>query len=152
MIYREREKKPRLIIYNDDCRNVLKRLYGVRNAVVVTDPPFNIGYHYRGYNDRMKETEYYGMLTDILQNVPSIIIHYPEQLHRITLESGVVPSKVVSWVYNSNTAKQHRDIGFYNVSPNFKNVLQPYKNPNDKRVMELVKNGKLGGDSMIGGM
>lgn len=152
MIYRERGKKATLTIINDDCRNVEKMLYSVNNAVVVTDPPFNIGYHYRGYKDRMKEADYYDMLSNIVRNVPSIIIHYPEQLHRLTLESGVVPSKVVSWVYNSNTAKQHRDIGFYNVIPNFKNVLQPYKNPNDKRVKQLVKNGKLGGGYMIGGM
>lgn len=97
MIYRERTKKPMVTIINDDCRAVGKRLYGIDNAIVVTDPPFNIGYHYRGYKDRMNENDYYAMLSSIVQNMPSIIIHYPEQLHRLTLESGIVPSKVVSW-------------------------------------------------------
>lgn len=58
------------------------------------------------------------------------------------MRMGVAPTKVVSWVYNSNTAKQHRDIAFYNVTPDFRKVKQPYKNPNDKRVQELIKQGK----------
>ena len=51
---------------------------------------------------------------------------------------------MVSWIYNSNTAKQHRDIAFYNIKPNFNNVRQPYKNLNDKRIQERIKNGCLG--------
>ena len=50
----------------------------------------------------------------------------------------------MSWVYNSNTAKQHRDIAFYGVSPNFNQVRQPYKNPNDKRIKQRIAEGKTG--------
>ena len=115
------------------------------NVVVVTDPPFNIGYHYKDYHDRMDESEYFGMLKKIVTQFKTVLIHYPEQLHRVTLETGIVPSRVVSWVYNSNTAKQHRDIGFYGIEPNFKNVLQPYKNPNDKRIQKRINMGIRGG-------
>ena len=58
---------------------------------------------------------------------------------------GVAPQKVVSWVYNSNTAKQHRDIGFWGIKPDFRKVTQPYKNPTDKRIKERISMGILGG-------
>ena len=48
-------------------------------------------------------------------------------------------------MYNSNTAKQHRDIAFFGVKPDFKKVIQPYKNPNDKRIQERIARGILGG-------
>ena len=54
------------------------------------------------------------------------------------------PERVVSWVYNSNTAKQHRDIAFYDVKPDFKKVRQPYKNLNDKRIQQRIAEGKTG--------
>lgn len=71
-------------------------------------------------------------------------IHYPESLHELTLRMGESPKRVVSWVYNSNTGKQHRDIAFYGVSPNFNQVRQPYKNPNDKRIQKRIAEGKTG--------
>ena len=75
---------------------------------------------------------------------PSVIIHYPEQLYKIAFEMGVLPQRVVSWVYNSNTARQHRDIAFFNVKPDFKKVRQPYKNLNDKRIQKRIADGKTG--------
>lgn len=73
-----------------------------------------------------------------------MVIHYPEQLFKIAKEIDDVPEKVVSWVYNSNTSKQHRDIAFFNVSPDFSKVRQPYKNLNDKRIQERIAKGCLG--------
>lgn len=112
---------------------------------VVTDPPFNIGYHYNEYKDNMKDNEYYQMLVNIVKNYPTVMIHYPEALHKLSVLSNKVPSKVVSWVYNSNTAKQHRDIAFYDIMPSFKNAWQPYKNPTDKRIQKRIANGSKGG-------
>ena len=110
--------------------------------VVVTDPPFNVGYHYRGYRDRMSETDYYAMIAEVTQLTPSVIIHYPEQMHRLSIEKGEVPERVVAWTYNSNTAKQHRDVAFYGIKPDFTRVKQPYKNPNDKRIKKRIAEGK----------
>jgi DNA modification methylase len=45
-------------------------------------------------------------------------------------------------VYNSNTGKQHRDIAFYGVKPEFVNRGEEYKNPKDKRVMKLIARGR----------
>ena len=54
---------------------------------------------------------------------------------------GVVPDKVVSWIYNSNLPRQHRDIAFFGIKPNFNQVIQPYKNPNDKRIKNSNNEG-----------
>lgn len=131
-------------LYNGNCMDVLKQINIPDNAIVVTDPPFNIGYHYNQYKDNMDDDEYYGMLTFLLDIAPCVFIHYPEALYKLSVLSGKIPNRVVSWVYNSNTAKQHRDIAFYGVKPNFNQVKQPYKNPNDKRIKQRIADGKLG--------
>lgn len=110
--------------------------------VIVTDPPFNIGYHYNNYKDNMDSQEYYEMLGDVFQYSPFVVIHYPEEIYKIAFQVGEFPDKVVSWVYNSNTAKQHRDIAFFGVKPDFKQYGQPYKNPTDKRIMQRIADGK----------
>lgn len=138
-------------IFNIDCLEFLKsdeleNLIKEKKAIIVTEPPFNIGYHYNSYKDKMKEDEYYKWLVKILtaKEIPFIIIHYPESLYKLSLHLNKTPERVVSWIYNSNTARQHRDIAFFGITPDFKKVLQPYKNPNDKRIKERIKNGKTG--------
>lgn len=145
MIYKPQLKVPNIHFVNDDFRNQIDSIYQIQNIIVVTDPPFNIGYHYREYRDKMNENEYFEMLVGILKMFPSVIIHYPEMLHKLSIISGIVPEKVVAWVYNSNTAKQHRDVAWYNIKPSFVNAWQEYKNPNDKRIKERIKNGSKGG-------
>lgn len=132
-------------IINGDCNEVfVDVLRSYENIIVVSDPPFNIGYHYNKYHDKMNEDDYYKMLGFLFGSTPSVVIHYPEALYRLAHQIGKVPEKVVSWVYNSNTAKQHRDIAFFDVTPNFNAVRQPYKNPNDKRIKKLIASGKTG--------
>ena len=130
-------------LYNQNCREIIKSIKP-ENCIIVTDPPFNVGYHYNSYNDRMPETEYFKMLDEVLQG-QFVVIHYPEEIYKIAIQKGIAPQKVVSWVYNSNTGKQHRDIAFFNIKPDFTKVRQPYKNPNDKRIAERIKNGAGGG-------
>lgn len=139
-------------IYNDDCLNFMKskvftELIKNRKICIVTDPPFNVGYHYNSYKDNMKENDYYNFLNKIftMYNIPFVVIHYPESLYKISFETKTMPEKVVSWVYNSNTAKQHRDIAFFKIKPNFEKVRQPYKNLNDKRIKERIERGIRGG-------
>jgi DNA modification methylase len=116
-----------------------------KKAVIVTDPPFNIGYKYLDYKDRMKEDDYYKMLSELFEyHIPVVLVHYPESMHKVSIKVGEAPEKVVSWVYNSNTRKQHRDIAFYRIVPDFSKVTQPYKNPNDKRVKKLIEKGRKG--------
>lgn len=39
--------------------------YAGLTPVAVTDPPFNIGYRYSGYTDRMDDGDYYAMLAEV---------------------------------------------------------------------------------------
>jgi site-specific DNA-methyltransferase (adenine-specific) len=134
-------------IYSGDCLEILDnlRLQGIdfNNVIFVSDPPFNVGYHYNEYNDKLSEDEYYGWLESIFGNYRKVIIHYPEELYKFAFQVGEFPEKIVSWVYNSNTAKQHRDIAFFGVKPDFRKVGQPYKNPTDKRIAERIRQGKM---------
>ena len=75
---------------------------------------------------------------------PSVIIHYPEEIYKIARQIDDTPVRVVSWVYNSNTARQHRDIAYFKIQPNFNQVRQPYKNLDDKRIQKRMAEGKTG--------
>lgn len=115
-----------------------------KKIVIVSDPPFNIGYKYNTYKDKMKEEEYYEMLEYYFKDYPSVVVHYPEALYKLSFQIGKFPEKVISWVYNSNTAKQHRDIAYFDIKPDMSQVRQPYKNPNDKRIKERIARGEKG--------
>lgn len=133
---------PSLLVINDDCRNVLPSIIKeVANPIIVTDPPFNVGYHYDEYEDNMEEDEYYEMLSSLFSMCPCVVIHYPESLYKLSFKMGVFPSRVVSWVYNSNTPRQHRDIAYFGVTPCF-DGLGEYKNPTDKRIAKRIAEGK----------
>lgn len=131
------------ILLNDDCQTIFHDIISqVEKPIIVTDPPFNIGYHYNTYKDKLNEAEYIEGLCSLLELTPSVVIHYPESLYKISFQLGLFPEKVISWVYNSNTSKQHRDIAFFGVKPNMAQVKQPYKNPNDKRIKERIARGE----------
>ena len=134
-------------LIHGDCIDLLqggveRMIYRGLLPVVVTDPPFNVNYHYRQYVDKMPESEYFSWLAEITALTSSVVVLYPEQLHRLSIEKQEMPERVVSWVYNSNTPKQHRDIAFYGIKPDFRRVKQPYKNQNDKRIKALMAQGK----------
>ena len=138
------------LLLKENCMDVLPyiqhRLSRERQKyIIVTDPPFNVGYKYNTYKDRMSEEDYREMLYDIFYYVDmSVVVHYPEQLYQLAVDIGRPPTRVVSWVYNTNNRRQHRDIAFFGITPDFKRVLQPYKNPNDKRIKQLIANGSMG--------
>ena len=129
-------------VFNEDCLETMKRMANKSIDVIVTDPPFNVGYKYSTYKDKMEDDKYYELLNKIIGEKPCVIIHYGEQLHKLSIKLGKAPEKIVSWVYNSNTGKQHRQIAFYGFKPNFKKVGQPYKNPTDKRIAKRILEGK----------
>lgn len=115
----------------------------IPKGLVITDPPYNQGYHYDGYNDKLSEEEYIQLLSKI--PTPCVIIHYPEET--INILPKAIKAKceqVVSWVYNSNTGKQSRLISWWGCKPDFSKVRQPYKNPNDKRIAKRIQEGKSG--------
>ena len=132
-------------IYNMDCLEGMSQLPPGHKYCIVTDPPFNVGYHYNEYTDKKDEGEYFEWLANITEGHPCVIIHYPEAIYKFAFQIGKFPERVVSWVYNSNTPRQHRDIAYFDVQPDFNKVRQPYKNPTDKRIAARIAAGCEGG-------
>ena len=125
-------------IINKDFRDCI-----VPKGLTITDPPYNQGYAYNQYKDRMSEDDYIELLSHI--PTPCVIIHYPEET--INLLPKAIKSKceqVVCWVYNSNTGKQSRLISWWGCKPDFRKVRQPYKNLKDKRIQKRIAEGKTG--------
>ena len=129
-----------ITIYNADCRDANLAL---RPDVVVTDPPYNVGYNYDVHCDKMEDWEYIEML-QTFERLPAVFIDYPEETIQYVCAALGVPSEVISWVYNANTPKQHRLITWFNCKPDLSRIKQPYKNLNDKRIIERIKNGSEG--------
>ena len=80
-----------------DCLKLIKKVYSQHNKdkiIIVTDPPFNIGYKYNSYKDNLKEEEYYKMLCKLLKGNKSVIIHYPENLHKLSIKLKNATKKV----------------------------------------------------------
>ena len=139
-----KKNEPMIDIHCGDCTTILNQISVPSNSVIVTDPPFNIDYKYKSYGDKRKETEYLAWLVSVIGDKPSVLIHYPEMLFKIAKALDKVPQRVISWCYNSNTARQHRDVAFFGVKPVMKQVTQPYKNPNDKRIKKRLAMGYTG--------
>lgn len=125
------------------CLDEIQNRYTDRYIVLVSDVPFNIGYGYASYKDKLPKKDYLNMLKTVFdRGLPFVIIHYPESLYSIASFLDKTPTRVCSWVYNSNTARQHRDVAFFDVKPNFGQVSQPYKNLKDKRIIKRMEEGK----------
>ena len=71
-------------VYHMDGMKAIEQYRGNRNVIIVTDPPFNIGYKYGTYVDRKSDDEYLHMLATIIENFPTVMIHYPEALYSLT--------------------------------------------------------------------
>ena len=124
-------------IYNKDYRKVIKSL-DKENTLIITDPPYNVGWKYDSYKDNLNEEDYLEMFT-YFKGFKLIVIHYIEDIIKYIVPTMGVPNKVVQWVYNSNMGKQHRSIAFFNCNPDFNKVKQKPKNPEDIRVNTEVK-------------
>lgn len=108
-------------------------------TVIVTDPPYNIKYHYRTYKDNKKDEDYWKDLTNLLSLAPSCVVMYPENLFVLARWLDKIPLEFCSWVYPANTPKQSRCAAYFDIEPDFNLYKQPYKNMNDKRVQEIYK-------------
>jgi hypothetical protein len=132
-----------IVIYHGDCREVMSSL--PVDAVAMSDPPYNVGYHYESYGDNLPDEEYLLLLRSVLRP-PSVLLHYPVDVVRIAAAFGWVPTRCVSWVYHANTRHQWRMLAWFGIEPDFSRVKQPYKNPTDQRVLRLIAEGRDGAD------
>ena len=124
-------------IFHGDCREIVPTL---PDGLMVTDPPYNVGYHYDEHDDDMAEDAYWRMLRDVMR-LPLVFLHYPEALFRLARHIGE-PEEIVAWVYHANTPKQWRMLGWFGCKPDFSLDGQSYKNDNDRRVRQLIAAGK----------
>lgn len=114
----------------------------VSGAHIVTDPPYNIGFAYDKYPDKLPDNEYIEMLRLLRKSDNTLsIIQYPELAFKYFYPAFGSPDAVSVWCYNSNIPKRVRLICHYGVKPDYSAVLQPYKNPNDKRIKNNGKSG-----------
>lgn len=124
-----------------DARQLIKDV--PPETFIISDVPYNVGYHYATYKDNMGADDYFNMLFTVFYGRKAVIIHYPEETINL-LGGGALGrvEQVVAWCYNSNTAKQSRLITWWNCKPDFKKIPQPYKNPTDKRIAKRIAEGK----------
>jgi len=134
------QKKTKVEIHNGDSLSFFKDFTRLEGDVVITDPPFNVGYHYKGYKDNLPKKEWLDLLSEVCQP-PCVVILYPEMVFEFAARIGMTPTKCVSWVYPSNLPRQHRMIAWFGVKPDFTKVGQPYKDPKDKRIAKRIAEG-----------
>lgn len=125
-------------LYHGDCREMLPLL---PRGLMVTDPPYNMGYHYDDYTDKMDEVDYWSFISGIIK-MPLVFVHYPEAMFPVARFFHRNPDEIVAWVYHANTPKQWRTVSWWGISPDFTRDGQEYKNPDDKRVRQLIAAGK----------
>lgn len=111
---------------------------------IISDPPYNINFKYDKYSDNLSESEYIKLISNF-KGKKCVLIHYPEYAIRYFIPALGMPNKIIHWCYNSNLpGKQHRSIYLWNLEVDLTKDCQPYKNPKDKRIKELIKKGKEG--------
>ena len=130
------------MIYNKDYKEILKTL-DKENTLIITDPPYNVGWKYDTYKDNLSEEEYTNLFM-YFQGYKFVVIHYIEHIIKYIVPYMGVPTKCIQWVYNSNMRRQHRTIAFFNCSPDRSKVTQPYKDLSDKRIQKRISLGFKG--------
>lgn len=131
----------------------------------VFDPPYNIGYKYGSkVNDSLSWNDYSSMIQKSVNNMylnteegHLFMINYPIQTSRLlhVIEStGWNLKQWITWVYPSNVGHSKKKFTtasrvitwFVKGNPdyNIRATLQPFKNPNDKRIKERIANGQRG--------
>lgn len=127
-----------ITVYHGDAREIMP---GLPPGLVVTDPPYNVGYAYDLYTDRLTPGDYRGLLAAALR-LPCVVLHYAEGLFEVASVLGEPPQKVVAWVYHSMNHRQWRALGWFGIKPDFGREGQDYRNPTDRRIRERIANGE----------
>ncbi len=130
-------------IYHADCRDVLPTLEP--SNIVVTDPPYNIGFgRYESYTDRLQDSEYTTLLTGLLRFESIAISDYPEEMMRFVVPALGPPLHVGAWCYHANQPRRFRLVNYYGHKPDYSRIKQSYRNLNDKRIQALLDGGSEG--------
>ena len=150
---------------------------GVKPKLILTDPPYNLGFDYGSVDDSLEISSYHKMLRSVFDaaydaaedDAHLFIINYPEIIGRMwndviepmnkNGESRKRPywkfKQWITWCYPNNwppnrsrfTRASRAIIWMTKGKPsqNIKQIVQPYRNPWDRRVSNLMNNeGKIG--------
>lgn len=129
-------------VYKSDFRAIVEKLS--RDVLVVSDPPYNIGFKYDEYRDEMPDDDYIEMLCYLQRFRRVVVCHYPVETMKWVVPALGVPSAVAAWCYSANIPNRFRLVSFYGCEPDYSRIKQPYKNRTDKRVAQLIANGSQG--------
>ena len=157
------------LLINNDSLKALPTLLDDSIDLIITDPPYNQGLNYGPYyNDRLPWPEFYKINKVWLKEVARILksngsfylISYPEINARllpfIEDELGLKLRRWITWHYPTNIGhskknftRSQRAILFFTKDKkdytfNKGSIIQPYKNPEVKRIKEKIKNGSKG--------
>ncbi len=153
-------------IVHGDCVEELNKIESGSVDLVITDPPFNIGKKYNSYVDRKSKGEYIewckSWLTECVRVLKEggalYLFNYPENNAYLMpfLDENLTFKRWMTWHYPTNTGlsktnftRSQHSILFYikgkrNRVFNKKDIAEPYKNPEDKRIKKLIANGSPG--------
>lgn len=154
------------LILEGDCINKLGKIPAESVDLIVTDPPFNIGKDYGKYKDKLKKENYLewckNWLSECIRVLKSggalYLFNYPENNAYLMpfLDERLTFKRWMTWHYPTNTGmsptnftRSQHSILFYikGEEPKIFNkneIAEPYRNPNDKRIQERIKNGSRG--------
>jgi DNA modification methylase len=129
-------------LYLGNCLDYINTVNSV-NAVI-TDPPYNIGFKYNNYKDKLSDKDYIKLIGSFYK-FPLSMIHYPEEFIKYYIPALGNPTAVSAWCYNTDTPRHFRLVGYWGgLMPNYNKIKQPYKNLNDRRVQKSISNGSKG--------
>ena len=132
-------------LYQGQCQDIfpeLAALYPQRRPLIVSDIPYNIGFsRYDIYKDKLPPEEYVSLLS-MFRGLPVAIMQYPEHLANCVVSALGPMKRSVMWCYHDVCARSCRQIGFFNVDPDFRQVRRPYRCIEDNRVKSLLAKGK----------
>jgi DNA modification methylase len=149
-----------------DCLKTMKKMPAESVDLIITDPPFNIGKNYDGvYKDNKSKDEYLMWCKNWLSECVRLLkptgslylFNYPENNAYLLpfLQEKTIFKRWMTWHYPTNTGhsktnytRSQHSIIFCTKSKKAKfnrtAIVEPYKNPTDKRIKERIKNGKKG--------
>jgi len=132
----------------------------------IIDPPYNIGLNYKSdFKDKMTPEEYNKFIYDCIEgcyhhstdDASLFLINYSEIIFDLYLaieHSSWNVHQFIQWVYPNNSGfskkrftKSSRTIVWLTKDDSkiyIDRVTQPYKNPDDKRVKQMIASGKTG--------
>lgn len=153
-------------VFPEDVLEVLKKLPDESIDMVYGDPDYGVGINYHGVKYTQKWEKYIEWYSELAKESMRVLkpngnlffINYPKQnsyLRVLCLDKLAYEVSDYAWVYNTNVGHSkrrlttaHRSVlhavkskqnQFYK-----EQIALPYKNPNDKRIQQNLRNGSLG--------